>query len=150
MSQQTSYWRQSKKDPNKWFASPKDFLADSTIPQNIRNSYQEFINNTNPANLKKNPKSGWYTTGWTEEDKGINSMYTCTYDEKFYWGIMKDPLKKQSQPKVDEGQTVIPASADYTEVVNELREIKGLLEALVQIQGGPMPINTPQVEDRVY
>jgi len=77
-------------------------------------------------------------------------MYTCTYDEKFYWGIMKDPLKKQSQPKVDEGQTVIPASADYTEVVNELREIKGLLEALVQIQGGPMPINTPQVEDRVY
>lgn len=90
-------WRDSAKSFIK-FCSADEFLAANDIEEAIRKTYEDYITKTNPTTLEKNAK-GFYKCVWSAPDKINKFQYTATYSDQYGFGIMRTPLKEDTQEK---------------------------------------------------
>ena len=143
-------WNQTK-NPDFAVCSASEFLKDEFVPQEVRDSYQQFIDSVDVTKVQENDR-GYKDFEWEGVDEQAKKRYTVTWNERFKFGAMRGPLPKWWKPKdkeekekvvePPEGQKTLEqsVSVDLTETNRLLGDIKELMESLLAVMGGPKPV----------
>lgn len=143
------------KNPEFAVCSAAEFLKDEFVPQEVRDSYQQFIDNVDVATVPENDR-GYKDFDWEGVDEKAKKRYTVTWNERFKFGAMRGPLPKWWKPKEaevkepEEGQARLDVTGqpapniDLSETNRLLAKNNELMEILVSILGGPKAVEAMQ------
>ena len=101
-------WKKTR-NPKTFLASSEDFLADEKISQTCKDSYIEYTETTDGNELPKN-KAGYPQTNWSYIDNIQGVSYTATFNEKYGWGVMRNPADRKQEDTKTQTVTATPAT----------------------------------------